>query len=245
MPSGQYLPERRRAPKLLEAGAQLIENQSGGGLFVPLTPRWELVDCARLVKAKKPALIICGLLLLLSVGGCSSSGERPSGSTAPGWTRAIETEVSSLGYRNWIVIGDAAFPIHSRRGVRTITIKDEIPAILDEVLESLERTQNVTPRIYLPRELSEIPEDSAPGIESYRKVLDRALRGYPTREMEFRSLSLLLEDSANTFTVVVFKSTTALPYSGIFIELDSGYWDREAERELRERMEAKRRREST
>lgn len=210
----------------------------------PLTAGGELVDCARFVKAKNLALIFCSMLLLLGVGGCSS-GERPPRSSAPGWARAVETEVSTLGYRNWIVIGDASFPIHSRRGVRTITIKDEIPAILDEVLEALERTQNVTPRIYLSRELPEIPEGSAPGIERYRKVLDRVLRGYPTREMEFRSLSLLLEDSANTFTVVVFKSTTALPYSGIFIELDSGYWDRESERKLRERMEEKRRREST
>jgi hypothetical protein len=105
--------------------------------------------------------------------------------------------------------------------------------------------QNVTPRIYLARELAEVPNDRAPGIEEYRRILDKALRGFPTREMDFRSLSLLLEDSANKFTVLVFKTTTALPYSAVFIELDSGYWDQESERDLRDRLDKKRRVEST
>ena len=55
------------------------------------------------------------------------------------WTRAIKQELQTLGYRNWIVIGDAAFPLHSRPGVRTIFIDDEIPEVLQEVLDELER----------------------------------------------------------------------------------------------------------
>jgi hypothetical protein len=157
----------------------------------------------------------------------------------------VKSELRALGYRNWIVLGDAAFPVHSRLGVRTILINDEIPAALEEVLEEFERVQNVTPRIYLARELAEVPNDRAPGIEEYRRILDKALRGFPTREMDFRSLSLLLEDSANKFTVLVFKTTTALPYSAVFIELDSGYWDQESERDLRDRLDKKRRVEST
>ncbi len=157
----------------------------------------------------------------------------------------IKQELQALGYRNWIVIGDAAFPLHSRPGVRTIFINDEIPIVLQEVLDELERVQNVSPRIYLARELAEIPNDRAPGIGQYRRRIEGALRGYPAREMEFRSLSLLLEDSANKFTVLVFKTSTALPYSGIFIELDSAYWDPESERDMRERLEKKLRIEST
>ena len=190
------------------------------------------------------------LLLALSLGtvfsSCSGFGSAykdPRRSRS--WTRAIKQELQALGYRNWIVIGDAAFPLHSRPGVRTIFIDDEIPAVLQEVLDELERVQNVTPRIHLARELSEIPNDRAPGINQYRRVIEGVLRGYPAREMEFRSLSLLLEDSANKFTVLVFKTSTALPYSGIFIELDSGYWDPESERDMRERLEKKLRIEST
>lgn len=179
---------------------------------------------------------------VLGASGCSDS-VRPEPPRS--WSRVVKSEIRALGYRNWIVLGDAAFPVHSRPGVRTILINDEIPAVLEEVLVAIEEAQNVDPRIYLSRELAEIPNDRAPGVDEYRAILDRALRGYPTREMEFRSLSLLLEDSANKFTVLVFKTTTTLPYSGVFIELDSAYWDRESERQLRERLENKQRIEST
>ncbi len=194
-------------------------------------------------------LCLC-LLLAFALGpvfsGCSGRGRAykdPGRSRS--WTRVIKQELQALGYRNWIVIGDAAFPLHSRPGVRTIFIDDEISVVLQEVLDELERVQNVSPRIYLARELAEIPNDRAPGIEQYRRRIEGSLRGYPAREMEFRSLSLLLEDSANKFTVLVFKTSTALPYSGIFIELDSGYWDPESERDMRERLEKKLRIEST
>lgn len=190
-------------------------------------------------------LILPALVFLQGMTGCSWVGEPRQKAPRRPWTRAIAMELRALGYRNWIVLGDAAFPIHSRPGVRTILIDDEIPAVLDEVLKELERVQNVSPRIYITRELAEIPNDRAPGIDEYRRVVDKALRGYPTREMEFRSLSLLLEDSANKFTVLVFKTTTALPYSGVFIELDSGYWDQESERDLRDRLDKKRLLEST
>ncbi|HJM63803.1 MAG: hypothetical protein CMN05_04530 [Roseibacillus sp.] len=194
-------------------------------------------------------LCLC-LLLAFALGpvlsGCSGRGRAYKESrNSRSWTRAIKQELQALGYRNWVVIGDAAFPLHSRPGVRTIFIDDEIPVVLQEVLDELERVQNVSPRIYLARELAEIPNDRAPGIEQYRRKIEGALRGYPAREMEFRSLSLLLEDSANKFTVLVFKTSTALPYSGIFIELDSGYWDPESERNMRERLEKKLRIEST
>jgi len=194
-------------------------------------------------------LCLCLLLAIVLApvfSGCSGRGRAYKESRrSPSWARVIKQELQALGYRNWIVIGDAAFPLHSRPGVRTIFINDEIPIVLQEVLDELERVQNVSPRIYLARELAEIPNDRAPGIGQYRRRIEGALRGYPAREMEFRSLSLLLEDSANKFTVLVFKTSTALPYSGIFIELDSAYWDPESERDMRERLEKKLRIEST
>ncbi len=203
--------------------------------------KWRAVN-----KSRSPLILALCLFPVSFLTGCSGAGggyDEPRRSRS--WTRAIKQELQTLGYRNWIVIGDAAFPLHSRPGVRTIFIEDEIPEVLQEVLDELERVQNVTPRIYLPRELAEIPNDRAPGIGRYRRTIEATLRGYPAREMEFRSLSLLLEDSANKFTVLVFKTSTALPYSGIFIELDSGYWDPESEREMRERLEKKLRIEST
>lgn len=171
------------------------------------------------------------LLPLVGLFGCA--GGRQSASR---WSGLLGPELHAMGYRNWVVIGDAAFPSHSRRGVRTLLVDGEIPEILRGVLASVESAQNVTPRIYLPRELRHVENNRAPGMDEYRSQLEKALAGHPTREMEYQSLSLLLEDSANTFSVLVLKTKTTLPYSSVFIELDSAYWDADSEKEMRDRM---------
>jgi len=40
--------------------------------------------------------------------------------------------------------------------------------------------------------------------------------------------------------VLVIKTRTAMPYSTVFVELGSGYWDAESEAALRTNMEKKR-----
>ena len=171
--------------------------------------------------------VFAGALLL---GGCAGKSD-PSP-----WGAVLDSELRAMGYRNWIVVGDSAFPIHSRRGVRTLLIDGEIPEVLEGVLQSLENAQKVSPRIYTGRELRHVPNDKAPGIEAYRKALEKSVHGHPVREMDFRSLSMILEDSSKSFAVLVLKTNTALPYSSVFIELDSAYWDGEAESEMRKEI---------
>ncbi|NNC89570.1 MAG: hypothetical protein HKN82_14035 [Akkermansiaceae bacterium] len=170
------------------------------------------------------------LAAVLLVAGCAREApQRP-------WAGRVAKEVNSLGYRNWIVLGDQAFPVHSRQGVRTIMVEDEIPEVLHGVLEILEQEQKVVPRIYVAQELDHVPNDRAPGIDEFRKNLDRALHGHQARALQYKSLTVLLEDSTKSFAVVVLKTQTALPYTSVFIELDSGYWDADSERLLREKM---------
>ena len=171
------------------------------------------------------------LLPLLGLLGCAGRREPESR-----WAGVLGPELNAMGYRNWVVVCDAAFPVHSRRGVRTLSVDGEIPEILGGVLDSVESVQNVTPRIYLPRELRHVTNDRAPGIDEYRRQLEKSLHGHPTREMDYRSLSLMVEDSSNKFSVLVLKTGTTLPYSSIFIEMESAYWDAESEREMRKRM---------
>lgn len=146
-------------------------------------------------------------------------------------------EVEALGNRNWIVIADESFPLHTRRGVRTLLVDKEAPAVLSGVIDVLESQQHVRPIFYRTRELGFVENDSAPGIDMYRESITSALRGYSIRELQYRSLAVVLEDESKTFAVLVIKTKTALPYSSIFIELDSGYWDSRQERDMRSAME--------
>ena len=42
-----------------------------------------------------------------------------------------------------------------------------------------------------------------------------------------------LDESARLFRILILKSTLAIPYTSVFLELDCGYWTREAEQNLR------------
>ncbi|MCH7226969.1 hypothetical protein [Haloferula sp. A504] len=153
-----------------------------------------------------------------------------------GWRAEVDMQAAQLGYRNWIVIAESSFPAHSRSGTRQVNTYEPIPVVLDEVLRTLERTEHVRPRIYLPRELPMVENDFAPGIDQYRKELETALHGYETTELDQDSLMTLIQDAQKSFDVLVLRTDTALPYTSVFLELAPGYWDGESEQRLRERM---------
>ena len=176
-------------------------------------------------------LIVFPVLLLLPTCGLTSKD---------GWKAAVEVQTAQLGYRNWIVIAEASFPAHSRPGTRQINAYEPIPVVLDEVLRTLERTEHVRPRIYTPRELRAVENDFAPGVDEYRKVLDGALHGHEVTELDQDSLITLVQDAQKSFDVLVIRTTTALPYSSVFLELQPGYWDGESEQKLRTDMQRSR-----
>jgi D-ribose pyranose/furanose isomerase RbsD len=170
---------------------------------------------------------------LLSLGCAGMKDEQT-------WHGAVDRQAGQLGYRNWIVISEASFPAQSRPGVRQVTASADIPEVLDYVLKALEQTENVRPQIYLPRELRSLENDFAPGVDELRKRLQTSIHGHETTELEQQSLLTLLEDANRSFDVLVIRTTTALPYSSVFIELQPGYWDVDSETRLRERIERER-----
>ncbi|MGB6223421.1 hypothetical protein [Haloferula sp.] len=171
------------------------------------------------------------ILLLLTTCGLTSKD---------GWKAAVEVQTAQLGYRNWIVIAEASFPAHSRPGTRQVNTYEPIPVVLDEVLRTLERTEHVRPRIFIPREMRAVENDFAPGIDGYREVLDEALHGHEFTELDQDSLMTLVQDAQKSFDVLVLRTTTALPYTSIFLELQPGYWDGESEERLRTEMKRRR-----
>ena len=170
--------------------------------------------------------------------GCGVSYERGVGD--PPWGEVVAREVNALGIRNWIIVAESSFPVVSRRGVRTLVVDAEIPEVVDYVVNELEKSETLLPSFSMARELPFVRNTQAPGVDEFRSLLQESLHGHEVREMENRSLSLLAHSDAASYAVLVLKTKSALPYSSVFIELDSGYWDRESEDRLRRDMKSAR-----
>jgi L-fucose mutarotase/ribose pyranase (RbsD/FucU family) len=152
------------------------------------------------------------------------------------WRRTVREQAGLLGHGNWVVVAEASFPAHSRKGVIQTAVPVEVPDALDQVLRSLELTEHVRPRIFLANELGHVGNEYAPGIGGYRAQLEFSLHGHEVTRVDHKTLLTLLEDAKQTFNVLVVRTQTALPYSSVFIELQHGYWDGESESRLREKM---------
>ncbi|MBC8126409.1 MAG: hypothetical protein H8M99_04580 [Gloeobacteraceae cyanobacterium ES-bin-144] len=183
-------------------------------------------------------MVVChGFLALGAVLmslGCASMN------TSQNWQAAVQRQAGQLGYRNWIVIAEASFPAQSRHGVHQVAASVDVPEAVDYVLRTLEQSENVRPQVYVTRELRSVENDFAPGIDELRKRLLTSLHGHETTELDQQSLLTLLEDANRSFDVLVIRTTTALPYSSVFLELRPGYWDVDSETRLRERIERER-----
>lgn len=156
------------------------------------------------------------------------------------WRREVKRHVSELGFRNWIVIAESSFPAYSRPRARQVAADAETPEVLAHVLQVIAETQHVKPNIYLTRELRSMTNDAAPGIDELKRRTQQSLVGLETTSLDQESLMSLVADADRSFDVLVVRTTSALPYSSIFIELQPGYWDADAEQQLRQRIEQER-----
>jgi hypothetical protein len=85
-----------------------------------------------------------------------------------------------------------------------------------------------------------VENDFAPGIDEHRKRLRSSLHGHETTELDQQSLLTLLADANRSFDVLVIRTSTALPYSSVFLELKPAYWDADSEERLRSKMQQER-----
>jgi len=167
-----------------------------------------------------------------------------TGDSAP-WKGAVRRHTAELGFRNWIVIAEASFPAYSRAGAHQVPANVEIPEALAYVLEEIDQTQHVKPNVYLTRELRSMSNDTAPGIDDLRAKTQEALAGIEATSLDQESLMSLLADANRSFDVLIIRTTSALPYSSVFIELQPGYWDAESEQQLRDRISSERKKPAT
>jgi hypothetical protein len=153
---------------------------------------------------------------------------------AEAWQKKVEKEVPILGHRNWIVIVDSAYPWQVSPGVETVETNAPLPDVLQSVLQTLGQAKHVRPIVFTDAELNQVPEADAPGITAYRAQLATILGAYKVGTRPHADLIAKLDEVGKTFHVLLLKTTLALPYTSVFLQLDCAYWSADAEKRLRE-----------
>jgi len=189
---------------------------------------------------------ILGLVILLAAFvACDredeAEGERPAMTNAqtgaaPTWMDKFAGYLPALGHRNWIVVADSAFPLQISPGIETIVTNEDHFAVLEKVLKAVDGAKHIRPKIWLDKELSFVPESLAPGADEARRRLDEMLKGRGAAPVLHADLIARLDEVGRTFKIVMVKTTLAVPYTSVFLELDCGYWGPDAEAKMRERM---------
>ena len=194
---------------------------------------------------RKSVAIIGIVLLLAAVVACEREDDaREEGTAVPNtlvvksaaWTDTLEAYLPALGHRNWIVVADSAFPLQISPGIETIVTGEDHFTVLEKVLKAVDGAKHVSPKIWLDKELAFVPEDLAPGVNEVRRRLEEALEGRGAMPVLHEDLISRLDEVGKTFKIVMVKTTLAVPYTTVFLELDCGYWGPDAEAKMREKM---------
>lgn len=194
----------------------------------------------------RPLIPIIGLAILLVAFAACEREEEAEGEDdtmtvaqpvkAPAWMDSLSGYLPALGHRNWIVVADSAFPLQISPGIETIATGEDHFAVLAKVLEAVDGAKHIRPKIWLDKELGFVTEDLAPGADEARRRLDKALEGRGAQPVLHEELIARLDQAGKTFKIVMVKTTLAVPYTTVFLELDCGYWPAENEAKMRERM---------
>jgi L-fucose mutarotase/ribose pyranase (RbsD/FucU family) len=190
--------------------------------------------------------MIAGLIvLLMAVAACErEDAEEEEGiavsyaqaAKSPAWTETLKGYLPALGHRNWIVVADSAFPLQISPGIETIATGEDHFAVLKKVLEMVDGAKHVRPKIWLDKELAFVPESLAPGADEARRRLEEMLKARGAAPLLHADLISRLDEVGRTFKIVMVKTTLAVPYTSVFLELDCGYWGPDAEAKMREKM---------
>lgn len=181
---------------------------------------------------KKTGIVLASLLLLTT----ALSGRSLAQAAETDWQTKLNQELPLLGHRNWILIVDSAYPLQTSPGVETIETNAEQLAVTKVVLAALDRSVHVRPFIYLDAELPYVPEEDYTAIHAYREGLKKMLKSYPVQSLPHAEILDKVSEAGKTYKVLVLKTTMAVPYTSVFLQLDCKYLSAETERKLREAM---------
>jgi len=160
------------------------------------------------------------------------------GTAPPSWESRLLEALPALGHRNWIVVADSAFPFQISPGIETLVSNEDHFAVLEKVLAALDKSRHVKPHVWLDKELDFVPEELSPGADACRGRLAGLLRGRDAKPVLHEDLIARLDQAGRAFKILMIKTTLAVPYTSVFLELDCGYWPPESEAVMRARMRA-------
>lgn len=149
------------------------------------------------------------------------------------WESHLARVMPLFGHRNWIVVADAAYPAQSNPGIETVFTWGEHTEVLGKVLAAIAASSHVRANIYLDAELRLVTEEDAPGVDAVRTAITRHLAEKDTRLLAHEQIIARLDEAGKLFRILILKSTLTTPYTSVFLELDCGYWSKEAETRLR------------
>ena len=152
------------------------------------------------------------------------------------WEQRLSRLLPEFGHRNWIVVADSAYPAQANAGIETIYTGEDHLQLLGKVLDAIAAQHHIRGKAYVDAELKHVAESDAPGVGEIRGSLDRLL-GRGARSLEHEQIIEKLDESARLFNILILKSTLAIPYTSVFIELDCGYWNADAEKRLRDSVQ--------
>jgi len=158
------------------------------------------------------------------------------------WEGLLKDRLQLYGHRNWLVIADSAYPAQSSPGVETVVADEDQTIVLARTFAALSECRHIKPTVYIDKELRSVPEADAPGITSYRKELADLLKGQEAHELPHDEIIAKLDRVGGTFRVLLLKTNMTIPYTSVFLELQCGYWNAEAESRLRAVMRSKNKR---
>lgn len=180
------------------------------------------------------SVALCSTLLAAMVTGCSTpvpEGELP-------WNKKFDRQLSRIGKDNWVVITDAAYPARNIASAETIVTPKQLTTVLDFVLDRLGDSDSVLATAWISAELERIPDRDAPDISRFHKEIRKLLNDAKVEVKVAKEEEILkkFEGDAAAYKVLLLRTTTPLPYSAVYLHLDSKYWDEAREKRLRDAL---------
>ena len=178
-------------------------------------------------------LLIITAFLLFSCSKPASKEKEITQTKSENWKSELENTIKLFGHRNWIVVADGAYPKQSNPAIKTITVDASQLEVVQFVNEVIKKSTHVRANIFVDKEMAFVPEKDAKGIENYRTELGKIIDKKDLKTQLHEEIIKELDNSAKLFDVLIIKTNLSIPYTSVLFQLDCGYWNAEAEKNLR------------